>query len=74
MFRSEDEVLQEALYFIPTGGACGRGRPRMRFFDTVKADLIERGVVVNARTQTQFWDRVKELAANRGEWRRVTSL
>ena len=74
MFRSEDEVLQEALYFIPTGGARGRGRPRMRFFDTVKADLIERGVVVNARTQTQFWDRVKELAANRGEWRRVTSL
>ena len=42
MLRSEDTVLYEALIFIPDGGARGRGRPRRRYYDTIKADLVER--------------------------------
>ena len=29
MLRSEDDVLWEALEFIPDGGTRGRGRPRL---------------------------------------------
>ena len=39
--------------FVPTGGARGRGRPRRRYYDTIKADLQERGAIINARTQQE---------------------
>ena len=63
MLRSDDEVLREVLAFVPAGGARGRGRPRLRFYDTVKLNL--------KATQEQFWDRVKGLADSRQDWRNI---
>ena len=71
MLRSEDAVLYEALVFVPVGGARGRGRPRRRFYDTVKQDLLDRGVAIARGTPTLFWEQVAELAADRQEWQSV---
>ena len=71
LLRSTDSVLHEVLVFIPTGGVRGRGRHRRRFYDTMKADLQERGVIVNARKQEQFWENVAVLAANRRDWQKI---
>ena len=68
MLRSEDSVLREALEFVPTGGARGRGRPRRRFYDTVKSDIQDCGIVIYGKTPSLFWEQVTELAANRQEW------
>ena len=40
--RSDDIVLREVLTFVPESGARRRGRPRLRFYDTLKADLADR--------------------------------
>ena len=72
MLRSEDDVLFEALVFVPDSGARGRGRPRRRYYDTtIKLDLQERGIIIAARTPALFWEQVRELAANRSEWQSV---
>ena len=71
MLRSEDEVLREVLTFVPAGGARGHGRPRLRFYDNIKADLKARGHDIIAKTQDQFWERVKVLADNRQNWRNI---
>ena len=68
MLCSDDEVLREVIDFIPEGRARGHGRPRLRFYDTVKADLKGRGVAI---TGSQFWAQLKELAANRIEWQKL---
>ena len=47
--RSDDTVLLEVLTYVPEGGARGRGRPRRRFFDTIKTDLSARGINIDAR-------------------------
>ena len=47
--RSAEKVLSEVLTFIPEGG-----RPRLRFFDPIKADLKSRDIEVNARRQPDF--------------------
>ena len=47
--RSDDTVLTEVLVFVPEGGRRSRGRPRLRFYDTVKADLIARSMYVVVR-------------------------
>ena len=73
MLRSKDDVLYECLVFVPVGGARGRGRPRRRYYDTLKADLQDRGITINANKQTLFWEQVVEMAANRAEWQRVVS-
>ena len=51
---SDDTVLLEVLTYVPEGGACGRGRPRRRFFDTIKTDLSARGINIDARDQKYF--------------------
>ena len=71
MLRSEDDVLREALEFIPEGGARGRGRPRLRYYDTVKSDLLSREVQITAKSQTQFWVELRELSANRLDWQKI---
>ena len=67
--RSDDSVLREVLDFIPTGGARGRGRPRRRYFDTIRADLEERNVIIASRKQDRFWAELAVIAADRKEWR-----
>lgn len=67
--RSDDSVLREVLDFIPTGGARGRGRPRRRYFDTIKADLEERNITITSRRQDRFWAELAVIAADRKEWR-----
>ena len=69
VLRSEDAVLQEVLMFIPEGGARRRGRPRLRYYDTVKTDLINRRITINARSQEDFWHELAEITANRATWR-----
>ena len=66
--RSEDKVLSEVLMFVPEGGKRSRGRPRLRFYDTVKADLIARGITVTAKLQKDFWPEVSAMAADRVMW------
>ena len=73
MLQSEDAILYESLVFVPVGGARGRGRPRMRFYDTLNADLQARGVIVPARNQPLFWQQVAYIAANRSEWQKIVS-
>ena len=71
MLRSEDTVLYEALVFIPEGGSRGRGRPRRRYYDTIKCDLADRNVIVEHRTQEQFWTALAARAADRKAWART---
>ena len=71
MLRSTDQVLREALEFVPTGGARGRGRPRRRFYDTLRSDLQERGIHIASKKPPLFWNQVALLAANRTEWQAV---
>ena len=47
-------VLKEVLMFKPDEEARGRGRPRLRFYETVKTDLLERDVSISARHQPGF--------------------
>ena len=71
MLRSEDTVLYEALIFIPDGGARGRGRPRRRYYDTIKADLAERNVILDHRGQEQFWAKLALRASDRQAWNKT---
>ena len=71
--RSEDTVLLEVLTFIPEGGARGRGRPRRRFYDTIKTDLSARGIVIDARDQKYFWPALAEISRDRNAWRAVVN-
>ena len=71
MLRSEDDVLREALEFIPEGGARSRGRPRLRYYDTVKSDLLSSEVQITAKSQTQFWVELRELSASRLDWQKI---
>ena len=73
MFRSPDAVLQEVLQFMQAGGARGRGRPRLRLFDTVKSDLKERGIHLNSK-QAVFWEQIKQLTASREDWKKLVQL
>ena len=73
LLRSEDTVLYEALVFVPTGGARGRGRPRRRFYDTIKQDIAERGMQITARSQESFWQQLSESAEDRLEWRKIVN-
>ena len=68
--RSPDAVLEEVLTFVPEGGHRGRGRPRMRFYDTIKADLREKNIVLEVRKQEDFWSALKNIAADRLTWRK----
>ena len=74
MFRSPDAVLQEVLQFVPAGGARGRGRPRLRLFDTIKSDMKERGLHLNSKSQAVFWEQVKQLTLNREDWKKLVQL
>ena len=69
--RSDDSVLTEVLTFVPEGGARGRGRPRRRFYDTVKEDLLARGIVVDARDQKRFWAALAIMTSDRAAWRGI---
>ena len=69
VLRSDEAVLFEVLTFIPEGGARGRGRPRRRFYDTVKEDLLSKNIAIAARTQTDFWRALATRAADRKDWR-----
>ncbi len=69
VLRSEDSVLREVLSFVPAGGARGRGRPRRRYFDTIKSDLVERNVTIVNKDQNLFWAELTVIAADRLEWR-----
>ena len=71
MLRSKDAVLREVLEFVPAGGARGRGRPRRRFYDTLRLDLQERGINIASKKPSLFWNQVALLAANRTEWQAV---
>ena len=67
--RSGDKVLSEVLSFIPEGGRRSRGRPRLRFYDTVEANLNARDIIVDVRWQEDFWLIVEARAADREQWR-----
>ena len=69
VLRSDDTVLYEALTFIPEGGARRRGRPRRRFYDTIKEDIKERGAMISAKDQIRFWEELSQKAADRTKWR-----
>ncbi len=71
MSRSEDDVMYEALVFVPIGCARGRGRPRRHYYDTIKMHLQDRGIAIHSKTQTLFWEQVAELADNKQEWQSV---
>ena len=69
VLSSEDVILREVLMFIPEGGSRGRGRPRRRFFDTIKADLALRDFEPVAKTQDAFWASVAAKSEDRIAWR-----
>ena len=71
--RSEDTALREVLTFIPEGGARRRGRPNLRFYDTLKADLAERDMTLPARSQAEFWDMLCEKTADRVSWQKMVN-
>ena len=68
--RAEEPVLREVLTFVPEGGSRGRGRPRLRFYDTVKQDMRDRSIDVQHRTQQDFWEALGLLASDRSTWRK----
>ena len=69
VLRSEDSVLREVLTFVPAGGARGRGRPRRRYYDTIRSDLLEYNITITNRDQNRFWEELAVIAADRDEWR-----
>ena len=69
VMRSDDAILREVLTFVPEGGARGRGRPRRRFYDTIKEDLAVRGITTNTRNQQAFWEHLSRFAEDRSTWR-----
>ena len=71
--RSDDSVLTEVLNFVPEGGARGRGRPRRRFIDTVKEDLLARNINIIARDQVSFWSALADMSHDRVAWRAVVN-
>ena len=73
VLRSDDVVLTEVMTFIPEGGARGRGRPRRRFYDTIKEDLSVRGIVITARNQTSYWSTLADTTRDRVAWRRIVN-
>ena len=73
MLRSEDEVLREVPDFVPEGGARGRGRPRLRYYDTIKSDLLSRNIQIVGNKQNQFWAELKQQASNRLEWQKLVA-
>jgi len=73
MLRSEDTVLREVLSYVPENGRRSRGRPRLRYFDTLKADLAERDTTNSNIKQDAFWKLVAEKAADRTSWRKIVN-
>ena len=69
VLRSEESVLREVLAFIPDGGARGRGRPRRRYFDTIKSDIAHRNIDIASKEQQRFWDELATIAVDRQQWR-----
>ena len=69
VMRSEDAILREVLSFIPEGGARGRGRPRRRFFDTIKDDLALRNFTPPTTPKEAFWASIAAEAEDRVTWR-----
>ena len=70
VLRSDDRVLYEVLTFVPEGGKRGRGRPRLRFYDTIKSDLKARDITIKAKKQNEFWDALAARASDRASWRK----
>ena len=54
-------------------GVGGRGRPRRRFYDTIKEDLSVRGIIINARDQAGFWLTLANTAEDRVAWRGIVN-
>ena len=73
MLRSEDVVLREVLAYVPEGGHRLRGRQRLRFFDTIKADLADRTAMASKVSQDIFWELVADKAADRTGWQRLVN-
>ena len=71
VLRSNETILLEVLTFIPEGGARGRGRPRRRFFDTIKVDLKAQGIDIAARDQKKFWSSLSTITEDRDAWRQI---
>ena len=69
VLRSDDVILREVLAFVPEGGARGRGRPRRRFYDTIKDDLALRNFQPATTSQEAFWASVADKAEDRMAWR-----
>ena len=67
--RSDEKVLSEVLLFVPEGGRRGRGRPPLRFYDTLKSDLKARNINIGVKRQEDFWDVLTTRAADRDSWR-----
>ena len=63
----------EVLAYVPEGGHRLRGRPRLRFFDTIKADLAERTAMASKVSQDFFWELVADKAADRTGWQRLVN-
>ena len=73
MLRSEDTVLREVLNFVPEKGKRSRGRPRLRYFDTLKADLAERNAINPNIKQDMFWRVVADKAGDRTSWIQIVN-
>ena len=71
--RSNDTVLKEVLTFKPDEGVRGRGRPRLRFYDTIKNDLLERDISISARHQPGFWQALIDMTADRAAWQKTVN-
>ena len=61
------------LTFIPEGGARRRGRPKLRFYDTLKVDLAERDMTLPVRSQAEFWVLLREKTTDRISWRKMVN-
>ena len=49
-------IQSEVLIFVPSGGKRGIRRPRLRFYDTIKANLKDRNIPIDTKKQSTFWD------------------
>jgi hypothetical protein len=65
--------MREEITFIPEGGARRRGRPRLRYYDTLKVDLAERNITLPARNQAKFWELLREKTADHISWHKTVN-
>lgn len=69
--RMEKERLPKKIFEYKPTGRRARGRPKRRWIDGVEEDLKEAGLSIHGKTEGRKRMTLKEMAEDRGCWRKI---